>query len=291
MPSGLRWGFKNREYLWQTDRLTRPLIMGILNVTPDSFSDGGRFASIDEAISEGQRLAAAGADIIDVGGESTRPGAKTVSAPVERERVIPVIRALARRLEQPISIDTTKAVVARAAIDAGAELINDISAGLFDPDMLAVAAQSEAGLVLMHTRGTPQVMQAGDLSHPDIVGAIAKHLSGRFEAAVQAGIEPDAICLDPGIGFGKTVGQNLALLGAMSTFLDLGRPVLVGASRKSFIGAVLNREVTDRDAGTHAISAYATWIGAHVVRVHDVEGTHDAIRMINAIRSSEGARP
>jgi dihydropteroate synthase len=258
--------------------------MGVLNVTPDSFSDGGRF--FDPARATGQALAmiAAGADIVDVGGESTRPGAATVDADEERRRVTPVIDAIRRAgSDVLISVDTTKASVAEAALAAGAHIVNDISALRFDERMTAVARDSGAGVVLMHMRGTPQTMQQ-EPAYKDVVGEVRAFLEDRIEAAVAAGIDRTQIAVDPGIGFGKTVAHNMALLARLDTFRDLGCPMIVGTSRKSFIGHVLDRkDPADRVWGTAATVAWSVSHGARVVRVHDVAAMRDVARMTDAL--------
>lgn len=246
--------------------------MGILNVTPDSFSDGGRYESEAAACARGAELVEHGADIVDVGGESTRPGANPVEAGEELRRVVPVLRALrAARPAALLSVDTTKAVVAAAAAEAGAVIVNDISAGA-DPAMLALLAARRLGVVLMHRRGDAQTMQR-DTSYLDVVAEVAEYLAARAAAAVAAGVARETIFLDPGIGFGKDVAGNLRLLAALRDLATLGHPVVVGASRKSFIGRLTGAAVDDRAAGSLAAIVAAEGIDRAVVRVHDVAAT------------------
>lgn len=274
---------------WQTSRrqlsLERPLIMGILNVTPDSFSDGGCYATIEKAVERARQLEAEGADLLDIGGESTRPGAPLISAEHELSRVLPVIEALANRLTIPISIDTWKSSVAEACLSAGAEIINDISGLNFDPDLAAVVARHQAGLVVMHTRGTPQQMQQ-DTGYADLLGEVAASLLQSAATARAAGITQAQICLDPGIGFAKDLHGNLELLRRLPELAKLGYPLLVGTSRKAFIGRVLQREVAaDRLFGTAATVAHAVTSGARIVRVHDVQAMRDVALMAHAINT------
>src|SRR5215207_2516208 len=220
----------------------RPLVMGIVNVTPDSFSDGGRFAAADSAITHALRLAAEGADLLDVGGESSRPGSKPVTLEEELARVVPVVRSLAGQLSTPISVDTTKAEVARQALAAGASILNDITAGLGDPDMVAVARESGAGVVLMHMQGTPETMQRNP-AYADVVTEVCDFLAARVRAWVAAGVPAERITIDPGIGFGKTFDHNLTLLRNLDALSAIGRPVLLGVSRKGFLGQITGRPV------------------------------------------------
>jgi dihydropteroate synthase len=261
-------------------------LMGVLNVTPDSFSDGGRFIDVDAALAHAQHLSSA--DIIDIGGESTRPGSDAVSAAVEVERVVPVIRALRQATDALISIDTSKPAVADAAIQAGADIVNDVT-GLVDPAMRALVARTGVGAVIMHMRGRPKDMQEGDLRSADIVGDVVDFFTGRLEETRAAGIDDAALCLDPGIGFGKTVEQNLALIAQLKRFATFGRPVLIGASRKSFLGAITGQPVDGREAATLAVGACAQWLGAHVLRVHDVQAAHDARQVVAALCAARGA--
>lgn len=257
------------------------LIVGVVNVTPDSFSDGGDFFEMDEAIAHGRLLAAQGADIVDVGGESTRPGAAPVSADRECSRVVPVVRALADE-GIIVSVDTTKATVAAEAVAAGAEIVNDIS-GLSDPEMAAVVADSGAGIVLMHMQGTPRTMQI-DPQYEDVVAEVGDWLSAMAESAELSGIAHDRICLDPGIGFGKTIIHNLRLLGDLRTLTSIGYPLLLGASRKSFIGAIAGIPAArDRDVATAAATAFGVAAGVIGVRVHDVPGNRQSARVADAI--------
>jgi dihydropteroate synthase len=253
-----------------------PALMGIVNVTPDSFSDGGRFFSPSTAVDHALRLEDDGADILDIGGESTRPYSQPVSADDERRRVLPVIEALCGRVSIPISIDTSKSEVAKAALELGAEIINDVTGLESDPAMVGVAAAMGAGVCAMHMQGTPQNMQ----DHPqykDVVAEITHYLQSRDEALRVAGIEPQRICLDPGIGFGKTHEHNLELVRASSTFVALGRPILVGHSRKGFIGKLIGNKEADRTAGTMGMTLALARAGIQIVRVHDVRVTREAL--------------
>ncbi|RII27070.1 MAG: dihydropteroate synthase [Geobacter sp.] len=256
--------------------------MGILNVTPDSFSDGNRFFFPEKAVERALAMEADGADIIDIGGESTRPNAPPVSAEEELRRVVPVVECLAGRLGIPISVDTTKAVVAEAALAAGAEIINDVSAMTFDARMAGVIAAAGAGVVLQHTRGTPVEMQH-DTSYGDLVGEVTRFLEDAIRRARQAGITDGQMVVDPGIGFGKDCAGNLEILRRLDEFSSLGRPILVGTSRKAFIGKVLDRGVDDRLFGTAATVALALVNGATVFRVHDVRAMRDVAYMSRAI--------
>ncbi|MFN2590404.1 MAG: dihydropteroate synthase [Actinomycetota bacterium] len=260
----------------------RTLVMGVLNVTPDSFSDGGQFFDPETAVSRGIGMVAEGADLIDVGGESTRPGADPVSVDEERRRVLPVIKRLAAEVDAPISIDTRKADVAVAALEAGAAIVNDISAGR-DPDMFAVARDAGAGVVLMHMRGEPATMQEFT-DYVDVVAEVRDQLAVRVDEAREAGVDADRIVVDPGIGFAKTPDQNLTLLRDVRSFFELGRPVLVGPSRKSFIGKVLDVDVEERLEGTAAAVAWLVAEGTHIVRVHDVKEMVRVIRVVEAIK-------
>ena len=247
----------------------RPLIMGVVNITPDSFSDGGRFFHRDDALAQSRALAAAGADILDIGGESTRPFAEPVPLEEELRRVIPVIETLAGEVNLPISIDTYKAPIARAALEAGASLINDISALRFDPDMAPLAAEKQVPVVLMHMRGTPRDMQI-EPHYVDLLGEIKAFFQERLDFAVSQGLDRGLLVLDPGIGFGKTWRHNLEIINHLEVFLDLGCPLLVGPSRKAFIGQILglpNGEV--RDIGTLAALGVAVLRGARMVRTHN----------------------
>lgn len=263
----------------------RPLVMAILNVTPDSFSDGGKFLSVDVAIERAEKMIAEGADIIDIGGESTRPGSKRVSASEEIGRVVPVIEAIAKRFDIPISIDTTKPEVAEAAIDAGAEIINDISGLRWQPELADVAVRSRATIVLMHSRGTFETMHT-ESPADDIVADVRESFTRSIGVARNAGVQKENIVLDIGIGFGKTFEQNLELLAKLDKLVAEfdEYPLLVGASRKSFIGKILGGAKGDeRLAGSLAAAVIAVEKGAAIVRVHDVKETADAIKVIKAI--------
>lgn len=260
--------------------------MGIVNVTPDSFSDGGQFGGVDDAVCHALSLAADGADILDIGGESTRPGADPVGEAEEIDRTVPVITALAKQTDCPISIDTTKAAVARAAIDAGACIINDVSGLTFDPDMVTAAAATNAGICCMHIKGTPQTMQ-DDPRYDDVVADVISFLSNRMDVLEAAGIARDRIMLDPGIGFGKTAQHNLSLLRAIDRFHALGRPVLIGHSRKRFLKKVLGRDVEERVAGTIGVSIALAERGTDVLRVHDVRAVADALTAWQTVREDE----
>jgi dihydropteroate synthase len=255
-------------------------LMGVVNVTPDSFSDGGLYLDPDAAIAHGEGLARDGAEILDVGGESTRPGAAEVDAGEELARVGPVVAGLAGTAT--VSIDTSKLAVAEAALDAGASIVNDVTALRGDPEIGALCAERGAGLVLMHMQGTPRTMQASP-SYDDVVDDVKAFLAGRMEAAVVAGVEEERIWLDPGIGFGKTLEHNLELLRRLSELRQLGRPLVVGASRKSFIGKVDGSDAGDRLGGTIASSVLAAAEGADVLRVHDVAEVAQALRVATAI--------
>jgi dihydropteroate synthase len=261
----------------------RTRIMAILNVTPDSFSDGGSYGSPEKAIAAGLRLAASGADILDIGGESSRPGAEAVSPEEELRRVIPVIQGLSGKIDIPISVDTTKAVVAREALAAGAEIINDISAMRFDEQMPDVIASSGAAVVLMHMRGMPMTMQQGDLHYASLMGEMIDFFRERLNAATSAGIPADRIILDPGLGFGKSRGDNLKLLRHLAEFACLGRPILTGPSRKSFMAQEGETGPQDRLEGTLAAVTVAIMNGSHLVRVHDVEPVRRAVAIADAI--------
>jgi len=278
---------QRREFLLRCrDRLLElsgsSRIMGVLNVTPDSFSDGGTYLPFDRAVERGREMAGEGADIIDVGGESTRPGSAAVPYEVERDRVIPVLRALAEKTEAILSVDTTKARVAREAIDAGARIVNDTSALADDPGMADVVRGSGCAVVLMHRRGTPQTMQQTPF-YGSLFDEVLDELSDRVKAAQDAGIPGDRILVDPGIGFGKRLEDNLALHRHLADLRNLGKPVVIGPSRKSFIGKVTGKDPGDRTYGTAATVAIAALCGAHVIRVHDVKEMRDAIRMAAAV--------
>ena len=263
------------------------LIMGILNVTPDSFSDGGLFAKVEAAVEHAENMVAQGAHIIDVGGESSRPGADTVSVEAEKARVLPVIERLVGTVEVPISIDTYKSSVARDALSIGACIVNDITALRGDPDMASVVAEAGAPVILMHMKGTPKDMQL-DPHYDSLISEITSFLRTRIQAAIDAGIPQNQIIIDPGIGFGKTVAHNLEIIRRLREFKSLGRPILIGTSRKSFIGKVLGLSTDDRLEGTAASIAVAIANGADIVRVHDVKEAARVVRMTDAIvRSGE----
>ncbi len=264
--------------------LHRPLIMGILNVTPDSFSDGNRYFDPQQAVDRALEMVAEGADIIDIGGESTRPGAAEVPPEEERDRVVPVIAALTAQSPCPISVDTWKSSVAREALDVGAAIVNDISGFTFDPAMAGVVAGFGAGAVLMHTRGTPRTMQQ-NTTYDDLIGEITSSLRGLIHSAVDAGMARERIAIDPGIGFAKDRGGNIEILRRLDEFQSLGQPLLVGTSRKSFIGTTLGRETGDRLYGTAATVALAVDRGARIIRVHDVRAMRDVADMAAAISS------
>ncbi|MFU7557465.1 dihydropteroate synthase [Stieleria sp. JC731] len=263
----------------------RPLVMGILNVTPDSFSDGGRHNDVDRAIEVALQMQSDGADIIDIGGESTRPYSDPVATEDEIRRTIPVIEGLSDRLAIPISIDTSKAAVASAAIQAGAEIINDVTGLEGDPQMINVALRNEVGICAMHMQGTPQTMQDHP-SYDDVVEEIYDYLVRRLNALEAAGIRRDRICLDPGIGFGKTHEHNFTLLQHTKRFCDIGVPILIGHSRKGFIGKAIGDKEADRDAGTLGVSLAVMLQGADVIRVHNVRLTVDAIRLFKLTQGS-----
>ena len=272
----------------------RTRIMGVVNVTPDSFSDGGKFLTHEAAVAQGRRLAADGADILDVGGESTRPFADPVPAVAEIKRVVPVIEKLADELSIPISIDTMKAEVARRAIEAGASIINDISALRFDPDLGAVAGEFGTPVVLMHMLGSPKTMQLSP-TYDDLIGDISVFLKAAIVRAQQQGVSKSNLIVDPGIGFGKTVSHNLLLLSRLQSFTALDVPILVGPSRKAFIRKLLKDEHSDDippdtpivETGTQAAVAAAVLGGAHIVRVHDVASTQATVRILDAIKAAQ----
>ncbi len=263
----------------------RPFVMGILNVTPDSFSDGGQFAG-DVAIEHARRMVAEGADIIDIGAESTRPGSDPISLEEEIGRLEGVLEAVVA-MGVPVSIDTTKARVAEWALDAGASMVNDVSACRFDPAMAPLVAQRGCPLVLMHMLGMPRDMQDDPRYPGGVVEEIGEFLRQRLDAVAAAGVDRDQVILDPGIGFGKTVEQNLTIIRRLGTFKDLGAPLLVGASRKRFIGEITGRPVEDRVAGSLVVAVVAADHGADIVRVHDVSETVQALRMLWAVRGSD----
>lgn len=260
--------------------------MGVLNLTPDSFSDGGLFEQIDKAVERAHRMASEGADILDLGAESTRPGAKPVSAEEEIQRVVPVLRELKKGKLPRISIDTTKPEVARACLDEGADIINDVS-GLRDSgsEMARLVRDSGAGLILMHRRGTPETMQSMT-DYGDVAAQTLAELRGSFEKALCEGVRPEQLAVDPGLGFAKTAEQSLELLASIEVFHAFARPVVVGPSRKSFIGKVTGRVPSERDFGTAAAAAYAVLKGIQIIRVHAVEPMKDVVRVIQAIQGA-----
>jgi dihydropteroate synthase len=264
--------------------------MGVVNVTPDSFSDGGRYFEAGQALARAGELAAAGADFIDIGGESTRPDADPVPADEEWGRLLPIFRELGGRSEAILSVDTTKAEVAERALSLGAQLVNDVSGLAADPRMAEVVAEAGAGLVLVHRKGSPKDMQR-DPSYGDLLGEVGDFLAEAIRRAESAGVAADSILIDPGLGFGKTLEHNLTLLNRLEFLAPLGKPILVGPSRKTFIGRALGREVEDRLMGTAAAVAAAIFRGAHVVRVHDLPAMADVARLTDAILSEEAPRP
>lgn len=263
------------------------LLMGVLNVTPDSFSDGGLFFNKEKAIAHGLKMAEEGADILDIGGESTRPGSKPLQLEEELSRVIPVIESLSKEVNIPISIDTYKSVVAQRAIEAGAEIVNDISGLHFDPNLAKVVAKEDTPLILMHIRGTPETMQK-DVHYESLFSEILRYLKDSIQMAESAGVDPRQIIVDPGIGFGKTVEDNLLILKNLFELRVLGKPVLLGTSRKSFIGKILNAEIGDRLEGTLSSIAIGVLNGAQIIRSHDVLQAKKAIAVADAIRLAGG---
>ena len=275
LPDRSQWKLKTKTLvIAQT-----PLIMGIVNATPDSFSDGGSYLASQDAIAHGLRLAAEGAAIIDVGGESTRPYSQPVTAEQEIERVVPVVQGIAAHSEVPISIDTSKAAVALAAIEAGAEIINDVTGLMGDPSMLQVAAESGVGVCAMHMQGTPLTMQENP-RYTNVVQEVVEYLKQRKRCLLDAGISQNKICLDPGIGFGKTHQHNLDLLNGCETLLELECPILIGHSRKGFIGKLLGNKEAERDSGTLAISLLMAQKGMHILRLHQVAPTVAALKVL-----------
>ncbi|MBD3426115.1 MAG: dihydropteroate synthase [Candidatus Omnitrophica bacterium] len=262
----------------------RTCIMGILNITPDSFSDGGKYAEPERAVDKGLEMAANGADIIDIGGESSRPGAEAVTASEEADRILPVVEKLSSEAGVPLSVDTCKSEVARQALSAGAVMVNDIRALRGDKRMASIVAQFGAGVALMHMKGEPGNMQM-DPRYGDLIKEISDHLAGSIKIAEDSGIDPEMIIVDPGIGFGKTLQHNLRILKDLEKLKGLGKPLLVGTSRKSFIGKVTSKEVTGREFGTAASVAVAIMNGADMVRVHDVPQMRDVARVVDAIKT------
>jgi len=285
-PEGpeLVWRCRDRVF----DLSARTLIMGVVNVTPDSFSDGGRFFAPDAAIAHARQLLAEGADLLDLGAESTRPGAAPVTAAEQIRRLAPVIEALAANPGACLAVDTANAEVAGHALELGAQVVNDVTA-LADPGMAAVVARSGAGLVLMHMTGTPATMQQ-DPHYEDVTQEVREHLAARLEAARAAGVPDGRVVLDPGIGFGKTVRHNLELLARIEELKPLGRPLLIGVSRKSFLGKTLDLPVDQRLEGGLAAGAVAVFLGARIVRTHDVAATVRAARVADALREARRHR-
>ena len=280
MTFTLNWS----DYTLNLDQRTH--IMGILNVTPDSFSDGGQYLELNKAIEHGLGMANDGADIIDVGGESTRPYSKKTSTNEEIDRVIPVIEVLHKELTIPISIDTYKSDVAREALNAGASMINDISALRFDPHMASIASNAEVPLILMHMKGTPDNMQENP-TYDDLISEIMEFLKDAIKRSVTAGIKEDLIIVDPGIGFGKTFDDNLKIIKELFRFGSLQRPILLGTSNKSFIGHILDKEVHERDIGTMATIATGVMNGAHIVRVHNVKKAVETVKITDSIKRGQ----
>ncbi len=282
---------KKYQFNWGQHRLLlgdKTLIMGVVNVTPDSFSDGGLFMDRDRAVARGEALAAQGADLLDVGGESTRPFSEPLSAGDEIARVIPVVRELARRLTIPISVDTTKAAVARAALENGAALVNDISALRFDPEMASVVQEFGVPLILMHMQGIPRDMQTRP-HYQDLLGEIRAFFEERLVYCRAGGLLQERLILDPGIGFGKTLLHNLTLIKEVNFLQDLDCPLLIGTSRKSFIGRLTGQEnPREREWGTGATTAIAAWQGAHILRVHDVDSARQVLAVTDALREAPG---
>jgi len=280
MDAALRW--KGRTL--HLGRRTH--VMGVLNVTPDSFSDGGRYFETDRAVAHGIEMDRAGADVIDVGGESTRPFSQPISASEEIDRVVPVIETLSREVTAAVSIDTCKAQVAQEALRAGASMINDISALRFDPDMAGTAARAGVPVVLMHMKGTPGDMQKNPV-YEDLIAEILGFLREALDQCEAAGIRKDLTLVDPGIGFGKTFDHNLQIIRDLSQFQSLGRPILLGPSNKAFIGHILNRAPHERDTGTMAAVAAGVMNGAHMVRVHHVGKAVETVRIVDAIKRGQ----
>lgn len=280
---------KNRPPLvcgkYRFDFNKRTYVMGIVNVTPDSFSDGGKFMNLEAALDHAKRIVDEGADIVDVGGESTRPGADPVSSEEERKRVLPLIEKLVQQIDVPVSIDTTKVAIAKSAIEAGAAMINDISSFRFEPEMAHLAAKHKVPVVLMHMRGTPRTMQH-QVEYENPITEIFDFLKERIAFAESAGIDPHQIIIDPGIGFGKSLPDgNLTIIKNLAVLKTLDKPILVGLSRKAFIGHVLNLGVEEREEGTAAALAVAVNNGARMVRVHDVKKMKRVVTMVDAIVS------
>ncbi|MGJ8673071.1 dihydropteroate synthase [Rubritalea sp.] len=281
----MRWKTKHRVI----DVTDRGMIMGILNVTPDSFSDGGKFFDVDQAVNHAIGMLQEGAEIIDIGGESTRPGAPAVSAADELERVLPVIKALRAASDCLISIDTSKAAVAEAAIEAGADIVNDVTGLKGDVNMAKVCAKSDVGVVVMHMQGSPEMMQDKP-EYEDVLREVRKFFEERYRTLTKLGVNPQCLCFDPGIGFGKNLDHNLQLLHGLSSLVVNNRPLMLGVSRKTMIGKVLGVEdAEDRDTGTVALTAMGRNAGAKIHRVHAVKRNYEAMRMAEAVTNAEGA--
>jgi dihydropteroate synthase len=277
----------NEFNLWLSEHDRRPLLMGVLNVTPDSFSDGGRFAAVESAVAQAQKLAADGADMIDIGGESTRPGSQRTDPQEQIRRILPVLEATSRHLPVVWSVDTRSSQVAAAALDAGASVINDISAGRDDPAMLRLAADRQVPIILMHMQGEPATMQVNP-HYKDVMEEVKSFFADRIEAAKSAGVNTNRILLDPGIGFGKNLDHNLTLIRRMKEFAALARPLVIGTSRKGFIGIISGEpQPNQRLFGTAATVAWSIANGADIVRVHDVEPMLKVVRVIRAIQKGE----
>ncbi|MEL6354219.1 MAG: dihydropteroate synthase [Cyanobacteria bacterium J06627_28] len=278
------WKIRDSKFIWGT----RTYLMGVLNVTPDSFSDGGEFNTVETALTQAKALVEAEMDILDIGGQSSRPGSEPITRQEECDRVIPIIKAIRSASHDwlrdiPISVDTTRAEIARAALEAGADIINDISGGTYEPEILKVAADFDAPIMLMHLRGTPATMQQM-IDYDDLMGEILQSLAAQADKAVEAGVDPQKIVIDPGIGFAKTVEQNITILRELETLKKMNCPILVGTSRKSFIGKILNRpEAKDRVWGTAATCGCAIAHGADILRVHDGPQMRDVCRMADQL--------
>lgn len=269
-------------------KIEKPIIMGILNVTPDSFYNGGKYFDFDKAIERGKEIEKQGADIIDIGGQSTRPGAKPIDEKEEIERVIPIIKELSKEVKIPISCDTYRSKVAEKAISSGAKIINDISAFNIDKNLIDFLKRSDCGYVLMHMKGTPETMQLNPY-YEDVIGEISEFFKEKLEILYKNGIDPERIVIDPGIGFGKRVCDNLKILKNLDKFKKFNRPILIGTSRKSFIGKILNLEAEERLEGTISTNVYAFLKGANIFRVHDVKETKRALDIIYEIEKNENS--
>lgn len=281
MTTAREWKFLTRHFGWGS----LPKLMGIVNVTPDSFSDGGQFLATDTAVEQALKLVADGADVLDIGGESTRPGAAAVDEAEELRRVIPVIERLASRVTVPISVDTTKAEVARRAVAAGAEIINDISGLQFDPQMIEVCRETAAGVICMHIQGTPATMQQNP-HYDDVIAEICGYFAERLDALANRGVPAERVLFDPGVGFGKTAEHNLQILSQVDRFHELGRPLLIGHSRKRFLKKLLGRDVEERLAGGLGVSIALAEQGVEMLRIHDVAAHHDALVAWRTVKAS-----